>query len=236
MTDEVSDIELLVVTREQISLDEAYALARGAGLERLGTWGPQNQPTRRVSGYRDGVPIELIFWSREFADERVAAKDSAEAIAGGVPLRTSGHATRWQQSLADYPEELALERIDDAALTWGGFAPEGLLTLTREGDRFVMVERMVDDAQRVMKLLWAVNRKWQPTNKRLARRTEELAVKPDRLAERIVEALGEPDQTKAVLLMTRLQLDAVNLAPDTPNVVRARDWLARGIEILEARL
>jgi len=237
MTDDVSDIEMLIVTRRQLTLDEAFELGRGAGLEgELGSWGVQDVPTKRVSGYRDGVPIELIFWERSYADERIAAYESSEAIAHGVALRGGANLERWQAFLADYPEELALERIDDAALTWGGFAPEGLLTLTRAGDRFTMIERMVDDTQRVMKMLWAINRKWPPTNKRLARRESELAVKPERLAARIEEAFAEPNQTRAVLLMTRLQLDTVSLAPDTPNVVRARDWLARGIEILESRL
>jgi hypothetical protein len=32
--------------------------------------------------------------------------------------------------------------------------------------------------------------------------------------------------------MTELQLDAVNLAPGGPNVNRAREWLAEGVEIL----
>jgi hypothetical protein len=234
VADELSDIEMLVVTRDEVELEECFALAAGAGLEGLGTWGPQGGPTRRVSGYREGVPIELIWWSGAFADERVAAKDAAEAIAHGVALRTSGRLARWQAQLAEYPDELALARIDDAALTWGGFAPEGLLTLTRAADPLALVERMVDDAQRVLRLLYALNRKWQPTSKRLVLRVESLAVKPDRLAERIEDALTAPDPRKALLVMTRLQLDTVNLAPDTPNVVRARDWLARGIEILEA--
>jgi len=32
--------------------------------------------------------------------------------------------------------------------------------------------------------------------------------------------------------MTGLQLDTVNLAPDGPNVVRARRWLADAMELL----
>ena len=37
---------------------------------------------------------------------------------------------------------------------------------------------------------------------------------------------------RAVLLMTELQADTVALAPDGPNVVRARAWLAEAREIL----
>jgi predicted nucleotidyltransferase len=241
VADEVSDIEMLVVTREELDLDACFALARDAGLTDLDTWGVQNVPTKRVSGYREGVPIELIWWARAYAEDRIDAilageeGGSAEAIASGVAVRTEGALAQWQARLANYPDDVALARIDEAALPWGGFAPAGLLTIVREGDRLALLEWMVDGAQRVLKLLYALNRQWQPTTKRLARRVEALAVKPERLAERITEALTEPEPRAALLEMTRLQLDAVNLAPDTPNVVRARDWLARGVEILDSR-
>ena len=59
-----------------------------------------------------------------------------------------------------------------------------------------------------------------------------LAVKPDRLAERIEEALTEPDPRRALLVMTELQLETVLLAPSGPNVDRARTWLAEAAELL----
>jgi len=83
-------------------------------------------------------------------------------------------------------------------------------------------------------MLYAINRVWQPTTKRVALRAEALAVKPDRLAERIEEALTEPDPLRALIVMTQLQADTVALAPPGPNVDRARVWLAEGLEILRA--
>ena len=65
---------------------------------------------------------------------------------------------------------------------------------------------------------------------------EPLAVKPDRLAERIEEALTEPDPRRAVIILTELQLDTVNLAPDGPNIVRAREWLKDALDILRAAM
>jgi hypothetical protein len=59
-----------------------------------------------------------------------------------------------------------------------------------------------------------------------------LEIKPDRLAERIEEALSELDPLRAVTLMTELQADTVALAPDGPNIVRARKWLSEALEIL----
>jgi len=238
VADDVSDIEMLIVTRDELSLGECFTLAAACGLAELGTWGQQGVPTKRVSGYRDGAPIELIWWSRGQAESAIDAvfagdaSSTADAIANGIALRTSGLLAKWQERLCIYPDDLAQARIEDAALTWGGFAPAGLLTIIRPGERLALLERLVDDATRVVRIVFALNRVWQPTLKRLADRAASLPVKPDRLAERIEEALTEPDPRRAVLVLTELQADTVALAPDGPNIVRATKWLSDAIEIL----
>jgi hypothetical protein len=238
VADDVSDIEMLIVTPGEVELEQCFSLAAACGLADLGTWGPQGGPTQRVSGYRDGVPIELIWWSRAHAEAAVdaifagAPSATADALANGIALRTSGLLARWQERLRDYPDELARAWIEDAALTWGGFAPAGLLTLVRPGERLALVERMVDDAARVVRIVFALNRVWQPTLKRLADRAAALPVKPERMAERIEEALTEPEPRQALIAMTELQADTVALAPDGPNVDRARTWLVDGRQIL----
>ena len=69
---------------------------------------------------------------------------------------------------ADYPDELAAAQIEAAALKWGGFHASGLLTLLRPGERLALVEWMVDDAARIVRIVFALNRVWQPTLKRIA--------------------------------------------------------------------
>ena len=238
VADEVSDIEMLIVTPEPPELAACYEHARSAGLEELDTWGPQGTPTQRVSGYREGVPLELIWWSRDHAESSIDAilagdlPTAGDAIASGVALRTSGSLARWQARLRDYPDDLAAAQIEEAALTWGGFTPAGFLTLARSGERLARTERMMDDAARVLRIVYAVNRVWQPTHKRLAARVARLAVKPDRLAERIEEAFSEPDPRRAMLVLTELQSETVALAPDGPNVNRARRWLVAVADVL----
>ena len=242
VADDISDIEMLVVTHDELELDDCYSLAAECGLTNLGTWGPQGGPAKRVSGYRHGVPIELVWWSHAHAEATVAAifagevTGSADALANGVALRTSGLLARWQERLSHYPDELGGAQIEDAALTWGGFAPAGLLTLLRPGERLALLERMVDDASRVVRIVFALNGVWPPTHKRLADRAAALGHKPERLAERIDEALSEPDPHRALLVMTELQADTVAIASDGPNVVRARQWLGDAREILVRRL
>ena len=238
MSDERSDIEMLVVTREPLGLEQCFALAREAGLSGLGTWGARDAVVRRVSGYREDVPLELIFWPSEYAEARIdallagEAPSTADALVHGVPLRTGGSLAAWQERLSDYPPDVAAARVEEAAVPWGGFAPAGVLTLLRPDDRLVLAEWLVDGAIRVLTIVFALNRVWQPTTKRLAARVAPLAVKPDRLAERINEALTEGNPRRALLVMTELQLDAVMLAESGPYVDRARTWLAAAAEIL----
>jgi predicted nucleotidyltransferase len=238
MADEVSDIEMLFVTTEQLELAECFEHARKIGFERMDTWGPQGVPTNRVFGYVDDVPVETIWWSREFAEASVGAifdgqpSGSAEALANGVSLRTVGLLEDWQERLRDYPEELAAARIEDAALPWGGFHASGVLTLLRPGDRLQLVEWLLDSSLRVLQIVYALNRVWPPTTKRLADRVQALAVKPDRLAERIEEVLTEPDPTRAMVALSELQLDTLALAPSGPNVDRAKGWVGEALDLL----
>jgi predicted nucleotidyltransferase len=240
MADELSDIEMLVVTREPLELEDYFGLAHAAGLEELGTWGAQGGPTRRVSGHRDRVPLELIWWPSDFAEAQIGAlltgvmHSTADALAHGISLRTRGRLAAWQDRLRAYPPELAAARIEEAALPWGGFTPAGLLTLIRPGDKLALTEWILDGALRVLTIVFAVNRVWQPTTKRPAERVAPLQIKPDRLAERIEEALTESNPRSALRVMTELQLDTVLLAPSGLNVDCARTWLAEGADILRS--
>jgi hypothetical protein len=238
VADDLSDIEMLVVTTEPLDLAECFEHARRVGLDGLDTWGVQGTDASRVFGYFDRVPIELVWWSRDYAEASVTAllagenSSSADALANGIALRTVGLLEAWQERLRAYPGDLATARIEEAALTWGGYAPAGMLTLARPGDRLALVERLLDDTERVLRIVYALNRVWQPTTKRLAARVRALPVKPERLVERIEEVLTEPDPLRAMLVLSELQLDTLALAPGGPNVDRARRWVHEVVEVL----
>src|SRR5919204_2948914 len=238
VADDVSDIEMLVVTSEPLELAECFEHARRVGLDGLDTWGVQGTETSRVFGYHDGVPIELVWWPRDLAEASVAAllagerSSAADALANGVALRTVGLLEAWKERLRAYPDELAAARIEEAALTWGGYDPAGMLTLARPGDRLTLIERLYDDVARVLRIVYALNKVWEPTTKRVADRVRALPVKPERLAERIEEVLTEPDPLRALLVLSELQVDTLALAPGGPNVDRARRWVRDVIDVL----
>ena len=120
LADEVSDIEMLVVTGEPLELEDCFGLARAAGLGELDTWGAWDEQARRVSGYLERVPLELVWWPREYAEARIdallagEAPSTADALVHGVPLRTTGLLAAWQERLREYPQELAAAQIEEA--------------------------------------------------------------------------------------------------------------------------
>ena len=238
VADEFSDIEMLLVTTTRVDLAECFEHAQRIGFTNIDTWGIQGTEVSRVFGYYEGVPIETIWWPHDFAEASVARfvsgeqSTSAEALASGIALRTVGLLETWQQRLRVYPDAVAAARIEEAAVAWGGFHPTGFLTLARPGERLALVEYLYNDAVRVLRIVYALNRAWQPTSKRLADRVEALPVKPERLAERIREALTEPDPLRAMLAMSELQADTADLAPPGPNIDRARRWLREVIAVL----
>lgn len=178
--------------------------------------------------------MELIWWSQALAEQRLDEifrgewMSSAEAIHDGVILRTRGRAAEWQERLQVYPAALAADRIERAAETWGGYAPEAVLTVTRSDARLARVQRMVGDAERIVQIVFALNRTWEPSLKWIALAVERLEHKPERLPERLDEAFARDD----FLALTELALETVRLAPDGPNVVRARAWLAASADAL----
>lgn len=240
VADELSDIEMIVVTTEPLDLAQCFAHAGSVGLVGLDSWGAQGTEVSRVFGYYEGVPIEMVWWPHDVAEASVAGilagerSSAADALVNGSALRTVGLLEKWQERLRAYPESLATAHIEEAALTWGGFHPTGFLTLARPGERLALVERLLDDAARVLRIVYALNRVWEPTTKRLTDRVRELPRRPERLAERIEETLTDPDSLRALLVMSELQVDTVRLAPSGPNIDRARGWLDEVIDVLHS--
>jgi hypothetical protein len=82
---------------------------------------------------------------------------------------------------------------------------------------------LADDLQNVLRIVFALNRVWEPSWKRLPQLVAPLAIKPERLAERIDEAVAETSLWKT----RELVLDTLVLAPDLPRVVLARERTAQ---------
>jgi len=243
VADELSDLELLLVPHQLAPLADCARMLEAAGLEDVTTWTPPGADSWWCGGSFQRVRIEAIWWPTAKVEARLdgiltaeivdhARARTAEALANGLALRTAGGLAAWQERLAVYPLALAEAVIEDAAEAWGGDPPETMLTILRPGDRLALTEWLLADAERVLRIVHALNRAWEPGWKRLPQRVAALPLKPERLAERVEEVLLEPDGRRALRLSAELAADTVALAPATPCVVRARHWLPALVEVL----
>lgn len=241
VADDVSDVEMLVVSAELPTFDESVRAATAAGLANVDTWVPLDRPARHLGGVFEEVAIELVWWSQPFAEERVRALAAGELLEGlstadallhGVPLRGDELLHGWQQRLRTYPPQLTRALVEDATLMWRGYQPEGMLTLLRPDERVPLIERLVDDARRVARIVFALNHVWEPSLKRLTSRFEPLALKPPRAADRLAVALTETDGRVAVQTMYELAAEVLALVPEEIDVARSRTWVAAVVELV----
>jgi predicted nucleotidyltransferase len=192
VADDLSDVELLVV---------AESVPDVLPLEDLDTWSPF-EPIHWFGGRFDGEFVELIWWPREFVEERVRAiaageivdharLRTAEAIVNGVPLRGDGH-TRWKAQLAAYPDGLAEKIVADAAATFRDTDAQ-VRGVQRPGDALVLAQKVCEYAEDLLRIVFARNREWEPGWKRLPQRLESLSHKPDRFGARLDAAVRALD-------------------------------------------
>lgn len=140
----------------------------------------------------------------------------AEVVAHSVPVRTGGLLGRWQERLAHYPDIVQERLIAAAALRWRP-APFRW-ALARRGERLALAQRLVWDVHNVLRVLFALNRQWEPDWKWTRQMSEPLAIKPERLSERIDEILSTPDAGRSVEACHRLVLDTLALVPPPHDV------------------
>ncbi len=162
------------------------------------------------------------------------AGGSADALANGVPLRTSGLLAGWQELLTDYPDELAAERIEKAAERWGGYAPAALLhdraARLRARPHGVAGRRGATGARDRLRA-----QPRPPADREAARRPRRVARDQARAPRRAnrrgaQRARSSPCPAADGRAPARLGLPS---ARSGPNVDRARAWLSDAIEALE---
>src|SRR5712691_6158028 len=154
VADELSDIELLVVTETLPPLEDCLA---ATGFD--DHWTPDGT-LWWTGGSVDGEDVEAIWWSRARVEQRIedvlAARvydhqrvRTAEALVHGVALR-GDRLAEWQRRLAAYPDALAERIVDDAAETWHESARSERALLR---DRLPLARRLVEDAENVLRIV-----------------------------------------------------------------------------------
>jgi hypothetical protein len=145
----------------------------------------------------------------------------AEMLRTGISLRSAGLLTEWQAELAEYPPTLGGRLVEQAVERWSW--PPLHRALAARGESLAVTSRLLGDVHAVLRILFALNRQWEPDWKWLRHRAGALTITPERLADRIDEILLTADLVQAVDLCFRLVLDTLRLLPPDAETARASE-------------
>jgi hypothetical protein len=134
-------------------------------------------------------------------------------IQHAVPLRSNSLLDDWQTRLTQYPDALQARLIEGTRWAW--MFPHILLSwwaLPQRDERLRLHGILVRELHNALRVLFAINRQWEPEWKWIAHITGGLAIKPERLAERINEVFSSPPE-QSLRLCLQLIAEILRLVP-----------------------
>jgi hypothetical protein len=179
------------------------------------------------------VWVELDFHTRLEYEKTLSQVVTGTTIARGqvihgwnvvwaTPLRTQGLLAKWQQQLSEYPDGMRDRLIAASSSFWRyPHRVEMLWTLAHRQALLGLDEWLSADLQDALRILFAINRQWEPDWKNLGAACHLLTRTPDRLVERVNDILLATHAKMRVALAQRLILDILELVPGQYDVSEA---------------
>jgi hypothetical protein len=234
VADQYSDMELSFWQNElpSSSARERWLRDIGATDITIDSTPAPDQSTWSMFRFGD-VWVEAAWYTTEFHEAQLEALRKGEiidhdplrlawTIVQARALRSEGRLAGWQRDLADYPDEVQQQLIADAVGAWT--LPNHLFARWAEvyrGHRHTVVEELVRDLNRVFRIIFAINRQWEPDWKWIEPASRNLTLKPRRLVERTHEILATPHLEQAAAGCMELSLETLALIPPPYDVTRA---------------
>jgi hypothetical protein len=237
LADDDSDLELNLWSEILPPVEARVAWLKVAGVEAIEVFEqPRPDDSYWIGGRIGDVPLE-VGWQTYAALEKIIEgllddqqpQFLADILVSAVPLRTQGRLSRWQERLSAYSDTVQQNRLQKAIVLWS--KPNHLkdtYKLTRRGERLVVTEFLLKNLGVMMSLLYAVNRRWQPSSKWTLTVAHDLPLMPERWRERISAILTTPPE-KSIRLCAELLLDALALVPLEYDVSMAVQAIKEGI-------
>ena len=166
---------------------------------------------------------ERIDFIRSGATLERKALTFGDVIANAIPLR-GDQVREWQVILSGYSDAVQRGIVQLALDQWS--QPQRWATtrrLARHGERLTLSRQLVDDLDLALRLLYAINRRWEPSPKWTLTVAREFA--PADLIKRIDDVLSYPSLTRRVEFCAALCRDVLALVPVEYDVSAALETL-----------
>lgn len=144
-------------------------------------------------------------------------------ITHATPLLTNGLLAFWQNSLVIYPEQTRARLIASAVAFWSyAHHLDELWVLAGRRELVGLEEWFFADLQDGLRLLFAVNKSWEPDWKNLKKASHSLGQLPPGFIERLDDLYRAREPGKRVAMLQELLLDILQLVPPQYDVTQAR--------------
>lgn len=155
-----------------------------------------------------------------------------EITAHALSLRGEGHLTRWRQQLAQYPPHLAHRLVADATELWQfPHLLEARWALGQRNEPWRLVEILLRELHNILRVLFAVNHRWEPEWKWISQTTASLVLKPDHPMERITAIFTEDAAPHRIAGCFQLIYDTLVLLPPEYDVMPALSAVRESLEL-----
>lgn len=156
-------------------------------------------------------------------------------VQDAVPTRPSPALMRWQRRLEEYPEPLQAALITSATAAWADphwypVSIANLWPLAYRHPRMTVAGRLGWEVEKALRVVWAINRRWEPDWKWVAPESRRLDVLPSRLIERIDQIFSIDEPTHSVILCLQLIADVLDLVPSAYDVTRQKRLVREALD------
>lgn len=146
----------------------------------------------------------------EITDRRLAL---ADLILSAVPLATEGWLAAQQRKLAGYSDRVQAWIVGEAVGLWrSGERMAEARKLAARGERLALIEHLLLDMTMALRLLYAVNRRWEPGRKWMLSVARDLPTQPPNFLARLESLFGLPNRVM-VETAARLASEVLALVP-----------------------
>lgn len=240
VSDQFSDIELYFWVDEHQGLEayRGWLSSQGAQVAIQPEEECVHGESLMTKSWYKGVFVEALWQPWAALERQLAPVLAAETtdhwqlteawhVADALVLREEARLSRWQEQLTHYPDALQAKLVEQATWGWGRphWWPASIINiwpLVHRQAHLALAEALAWETEQMLRVLFAINRQWEPDWKWLAPQSQRLTRKPDRLVERVNALFLLPEPGERVRVCLQLILETLELVPPSYDMTRQK--------------